>query len=224
MEFKVKVLAAVQHNENIKHFVIQKPDDYGFTPGQAMEISLDFYGISDVKRAFSITCTSDTPNLEFMAKINPQTDGFSRALAQVQAGDYLRISPPLGSIHYKGPGYFIAGGTGITPFISIFKQLKELDSIEGNFLIYTARRDSDVILERELRWMFGNSCSLNYTDNNRRIDFGFLKDKVTSTRKYFYICGPELMVENVKNILLSMGVCESLMVQEKTNDLEAYAA
>lgn len=221
MEYPVKVLAAVQHTKSIKHFIVSKPVNYNFTSGQSMEVSVE---TGNIKRPYAIICPEDSPNLEFMAKTLPASDRFSRKIGEVKAGDLISIGEPVGRIRYKGAGYFIAGGTGITPFISIFRQLQENDNLDGNYLIYSARNSADVIMERELHRMFGNNWAVNYTESNKRIDLQFMREKIKSTRKFFYLCGPELMMENVKNILLSLGVDENLLVLEACQDMEANAA
>ena len=52
---------------------------------------------------------------------------------------------------------FIAGGAGITPFISIFRDLQNKKKIGGNMLIFSNKKKEDIILEGELKLMLGNS-------------------------------------------------------------------
>jgi ferredoxin-NADP reductase len=48
---------------------------------------------------------------------------------------------------------FIAGGAGITPFISIFRDLFIKKQLEGNKLIYSNKTSEDVIMNEELEGM-----------------------------------------------------------------------
>lgn len=56
--------------------------------------------------------------------------GVTNELLSLKAGDNLIVNDIFGAIHYKGEGTFIAGGAGVTPFISIFRDLKA----NGSFL------------------------------------------------------------------------------------------
>jgi ferredoxin-NADP reductase len=225
MEFRVKILAAVYQNRSIRHFVIEKPEGYTFEPGQSTEVSLDQEKSALLRRAFSFTGIPDTHHLEFMARLYPVNDPFSMHLSRLQPGDYITIRPAGGTLRYKGPGYFIAGGTGVTPFISILRHLEDTDTLAGNQLIYSAR-GADVIMERELRRMLGNNFFINYTNATGRIDKTFIDERITSIKRNFYICGPDLMVENVKASLLAKGVPECKLVYETCYNLNEslYAA
>ena len=50
---------------------------------------------------------------------------------------------------YKGKGVFIAGGAGVTPFISIFRDLKKQNKIGNNILIFSNKTEADIILKDE---------------------------------------------------------------------------
>jgi ferredoxin-NADP reductase len=57
----------------------------------------------------------------------------------------------------------------------------------------------------------GLACRPPVTDEpdpsleNRRIDRGFLKDRITDFGAHFYVCGPEQMVEDIKGHLKALG-------------------
>ena len=52
-------------------------------------------------------------------------------ISKLKPGDDLIIRDVWGAISYKGEGVFIAGGAGVTPFISIFRDLKIKKSSPG---------------------------------------------------------------------------------------------
>jgi Na+-transporting NADH:ubiquinone oxidoreductase subunit NqrF len=51
--------------------------------------------------------------------------------------------------------------------------------------------------------------------DHRLIDENYLKEKIKNLDQYFYICGPDPMIESIKNILLKMGVKEDKIVTEE---------
>ncbi|MEO8414268.1 MAG: flavodoxin reductase, partial [Ginsengibacter sp.] len=79
--------------------------------------------MAEEKRPFTFTSLNENPYLEFTIKRYEDHHGITDKMHQLMPGDELIISDVWGAIEYKGPGYFIAGGAGITPFISILRQL-----------------------------------------------------------------------------------------------------
>jgi len=51
--------------------------------------------------------------------------------------------------------------------------------------------------------------------DNRKIDESYLKEKIKELSQYFYICGPDAMIESVKNDLQKLGVNEDKIVIEQ---------
>src|SRR5665647_186954 len=51
--------------------------------------------------------------------------------------------------------------------------------------------------------------------DNRKIDESYLKEKINDFSQYFYICGPDAMIESVSKDLQKLGVHESKIVIEQ---------
>lgn len=124
MESIVKVISADYVTHDVKRFRLEKPSGFTFTPGQATEISVNDKAWVDKRNPFTFTCLTDDPFLEFIIKIYPERKGVTNRLGLISNGDELILREAWGAIEYKGPGYFIAGGAGITPFIAILRSLK----------------------------------------------------------------------------------------------------
>ena len=115
----VKVLTTELVTHNVKRFTLQKPQNYSFTSGQATDVSINKPGLEEEVRPFTFTCLNSDDHLEFTIKTYTDHDGVTNKLRGINAGDELIVHEVYGAITYKGPGIFIAGGAGITPFISI---------------------------------------------------------------------------------------------------------
>ena len=122
MEEIIRILHIQQVTHDVKRFRCEKPRDYQFAPGQATEVSINKEGWKEEKRPFTFTSLNNDPFLEFTIKIYSDHAGVTNELNTLSAGDELIVRDVWGAIEYKGPGYFIAGGAGITPFIAIFRQ------------------------------------------------------------------------------------------------------
>lgn len=118
---EIEKIEKVTHN--VLRFTLEDSDQVEFTPGQATEIAIDKDGWRDKGHPFTFTSLPWEDHLEFTIKIYPEHEGVTNELAKLQPGDQLILKSIFGAIHYKGDGTFIAGGAGVTPFISIIRKL-----------------------------------------------------------------------------------------------------
>ena len=173
------------------------------------------------KNPFTFTSLTTDPNLQFTIKIYPDSEeGVTRHLSELTVGDVLIISDAWGAIEYKGPGYFIAGGAGITPFIAIFRDLYKKDKLDGNVLFFSNNTTEDIIIADELKIMLGDKAIFTTTKEkgegeHRKINEAFLKDEVDDFKKHFYVCGPDAMVKEISETLEKLGAKMQSVVFEK---------
>jgi ferredoxin-NADP reductase len=221
MEHIVKIISIKNVTHNVKQFRIEKPEGFHFNPGQATELSINEKEWKDEKRPFTFTCLNDDPYLEFTIKIYRDRSGVTNHLGELLVGDELILRDVWGAIEYKGPGYFIAGGAGVTPFIAILRQLHKDNKLEGNTLFFSNQTDQDIILEQEfkampgLHFLFTTTHQKGGKNDHRRIDEAFLKAEIKDFTKHFYVCGPDQMVIEINEILRQLGVETDSVVFEK---------
>ncbi|HEX2975863.1 MAG TPA: FAD-binding oxidoreductase [Bacteroidales bacterium] len=210
-EHKVKILDIEKLTHNVKRFRFEKPAGYSFNPGQATEVSINLPELSEEKRPFTFTSLPDDPYLEFTIKIYPERHGVTHALDILMPGHELIIRDVWGAITYRQKGVFIAGGAGVTPFISILRDLYRKNEIEGNRLIFANKTSADIILEQELRGMLGDDFIniLSKEKSNRyyygRINEAFIREHTQGYPGNFYVCGPQPMVDTMLSFLEDLG-------------------
>src|SRR5882757_10699749 len=137
MEKIAKILSIRDVTHDVRSYRVGKPEGYRFVPGQATEISIHKDKWKEERRPFTFTSLNEWPYLEFTIKSYSDHDGLTNALYHLHPGDELIIRDVWGAISYKGEGYFIAGGAGITPFIAILRQLHKEKKIQGNQLFFS---------------------------------------------------------------------------------------
>ena len=217
----VKIVETHFITHDVKRFIVEKPEGYDFIPGQATEVSINLPGWENKKRPFTFTCLREQPYLEFMIKIYNDHEGVTNVLGRTNAGAELILRDVFGAIQYNGPGVFIAAGAGITPFVSIFRDLYHKGQLRGSSLIYSNKTSSDVIMEEELQFMLKNDFIRIFTRENvvgfagRRIDRNFLIENIGDFGQNFYLCGPDEFVKNIKQHLLNLGATTETVVFEK---------
>lgn len=217
----VKILEANYITHDVKRFIVEKPQGYDFTPGQATKIAINLLSWENKLRPFTFTNLRSDNFLEFMIKIYREHDGVTNKLGSMNAGKELILHEVFGAICYKEKGVFIAAGSGITPFISIFRDLYQQNKLEGNSLLYTNKTSEDVIMDVELRKMLKEDYLNIYTRENiigfvgRRIDRNFLIDTISDFSQHFYVCGPSDFVKSISRILIDLGVSSHTLVVEE---------
>ena len=131
-------------------------------PGQATEISINKEGWQNEKRPFTFTCLPKDDYLEFNIKTYPSHKSVTNELLHMKINEKLILHDVFGAIAYKGEGVFIAGGAGVTPFISIFRYLQSKNEIGNNKLIFANKTKSDIILEQEFKKLLGAKISSTF--------------------------------------------------------------
>lgn len=217
----VKVIEARFITHDVKKFVLEKPEEFDFIPGQAVNVSINLPEWKDQLRPFSFTNLRKDRFLEFMIKIYSDHNGVTHMLGRVNAGDELILHDVFGAIQFSKPGVFIAGGTGITPFMSIFKELYSINKLRGNRLIYANKTVEDIIAGQDLVRMFKADFVNVLTRQNvigfvgKRIDRNFLIENIIDFSQHFYICGPDDFVTDIVRNLTDLGADMDSLVFEK---------
>lgn len=221
-EYKVKVLEVSDVTHNVKRYRMEKPDGYSFTPGQATSVSINKEGWKDKKRPFTFTNLPDEDILEMTIKIYVSHNGVTKEIGDLKKGDELILNEPWGTINYKGEGIFIAGGAGITPFISILRDLNRKNEIKDNTLIFANNTSKDIILEDELRDILGKDKFINILaeEESEKYHYGliskeFLEEQLGDFNRIFYLCGPPPMMKAVQEHLDKLGVDKNAIVKEE---------
>lgn len=211
-EHRVKIISTGSITHDVKFFRVEKPAGYSFTPGQATDVSVNNPEKKKIKRPFTFTGLNHDPYLEFIIKKYPSHNGVTNEIHKLGPGDELIISDAWGAISYKGPGTFIAGGAGITPFVSIFRDLKTKNQVRGNRLIFANKTKADIILEEELRELLGRDFINILSEEDHpgyshgMISEEFLRSNIGDFNTNFYLCGPPPMMTELKKQLSALGV------------------
>lgn len=224
MSYTVEIKSIEQVTHDVKKFTFEKPDGYSFTPGQATEVAINKEGWKDEKRPFTFTSLNEDPNLQFIIKIYEDHDGVTEQIGLLKVGDEFIIDDAWGTIQYTGPGVFLAGGAGVTPFIAILRDLYKNDELKDNKLIFSNKTANDVILRGEFERMLDDDfisvlAEEEGTDKDifldGFIDKEFLEEQNDDFDQPFYVCGPPAFNENMMKYLKELGADPDSLVFEE---------
>jgi ferredoxin-NADP reductase len=220
-QFIVTVKEIIPRTHNVKTFRVTKPDGFLFTPGQATDLSLNENEWKENKHPFTFTCLPEDNFLEFTIKLYDNPEGLTNKLKSIQPGAEFEISEAWGAIEYKGEGVFIAGGAGVTPFISIFRHLKRQNKIGNNVLIFSNKTEADIILKDEFEEVLGRNFINVITSQpnteyySKHIDKNFLQKEIKDYNQQFYVCGPDEFTKIMLDDLKDLGADANALVFEK---------
>jgi len=216
---KIKSIQHITHD--VLQIVTEKPQKYNFTPGQATEVAINKKEWQNEKRPFTFTCLPENDYLEFTIKTYPSHKSVTNELLLLKKDDELILHDVFGAISYKGEGVFIAGGAGVTPFISIFRYLHSKNEISECKLIFANKTKEDIILEQEFKKLLGNNF-INILSEQKvkgyeygQITMDFLQDNFGGINQYFYLCGPPPMMDFVEIQLQNLNVGENHIIKEE---------
>ena len=204
-------------------FHFEKPDGFEFTPGELINLFLpeDFPGVSDDRqRAFSLVNAPHEDRLTIATRM--RKSAYKQPLKEAAPGAAVRIVGPTGSMSlHDEPDraiVMIAGGIGITPFMSMLRSEAQADRPRPMVLLYSNSRPENAAYLDELReleqrlggfrlvlTMTEMKDSDSWRGETRRIDADMVKE-ATSGRPHYYVAGAPDMAEDMRQMLDDMGI------------------
>lgn len=214
-KYPAKVVAIHNSIEGVYTLEFESLDKpFKYSPGQFLHLAIDSdydgSGQWPDSRCFSMQSNPD----EEIIKITYAVKGeFTRQMEKtLQIGSEVRLKLPYGDLftqpHNKEKTVFIAGGTGITPFISLFTH--ESFREYTNPHIYLGFRSKKYnIYQEELFYSFNSTISMKifYQNIDGLIDIQKIFDENGIDKNYF-ISGPPTMIKSFKKSLVGSGVLE----------------
>ena len=207
---------------------------FRFVPGQYLTLRATIDG-EEVRRSYSI-CAAEHEAPEVGIKRVP--DGrFSSWALSLRPGDTVEAMAPEGRFTAAIDGgrhdyLLVAAGSGITPCLSIARSVLAGEPDSTVTLIY-GNRTTDTVMFREeidaLKDRHTNRFVLFHVTSRERQDVAFLHGRVDGARvrelaerglvdpsrfDAAYLCGPQGMVESVREALVALGMDETAVRAE----------
>lgn len=229
---RLRVMEIIEETPTTKTFRLERTDGPlpPFRPGQYVNLFVDVDGVL-TSRPYSISSPPGADFLELTVRDKPGGFVAPYLLNEVQVGDELETTGPAGSFYYEPlidgrDLVFLAGGSGITPFMSILRDAVQHERSLNIHLLYGSRVPEDVIFHEELTELSTQQANLHYSlvISEPPPDYeglsGFLRPDIILEQvgdpsgKTFYICGPNLMYDFCLAALTEMGVPRYRMKRE----------
>lgn len=219
------LLITLQRDEQERHLAFQ--------PGQYAAISFERKGKPSAARCFSIVSSpTDQDILQFSMRVRGR---FTTALSKLQKDDIVNVAGPFGGFVFDASldkdAILLAGGIGITPFMSIMRYLARLNADNNVTLLYSCQNQDDVPFGDELLaihkahpnlktiFVVGDGPTNKLPADNvipGRISLELL-NKLTDndyTRHKFFICGPPGFMKIMSSTIMKQGVPKRRVMTE----------
>jgi ring-1,2-phenylacetyl-CoA epoxidase subunit PaaE len=216
-------------------------NEYNYTQGQYVTIKMLING-EEIRRSYSL-CSSPLADADFRIAAKKVKDGrMSVALNDtIKVGDVLEVMTPMGNFYNINQTnnkniVLFAGGSGITPMLSIIKTVLKEDATCKLTLFYGNQNEASTIFKTELDELAkANSSRFNliYIFDEAPANHPILYTGLISKEKVmalvenhvglnfdneFFICGPTPMMKNVEESL------QSLQIKKENIHLEYFTA
>lgn len=187
------------------HFLIGFPRNFEFRAGQVIGMALEEHG---PRRLYSI-CSGEKDS-EIRILYNVIEEGYlTPKMALLEKGDTIWITQPRGSFTGSSiPAVWIAAGTGIAPFYSMFRS----GFSEGKMLIHGARYLEQFHFYDEFSEQLGPNyircCTAEYDESvyHGRVTLYLNELDSFDPALLYYLCGSAEMVVETRDILISKGI------------------
>lgn len=224
-----RVSEVIRESKTIITMTLSHPDSRRLFhyPGQFCYICPKDAAIPAGFHPFTISSPPDAPGLSFTIK---DAGDFTHQLQQIRVHTQIGLIGPFGNFSYNRipSGHalvLIAGGIGITPMLSMLRDISVKDSNRKVLLIWGVRHPSDLIRHQEIALLVNQMPNFifeaivsgpeNWDTRKGRINgallsellsnYGFLKES-RCPGTAFFLCGPAAMNADILKSLKKMGI------------------
>lgn len=216
-EHKYELIKLNILTDNILELNLKSKSDkkMNFQEGQFVFIKIKQKGLSE-KHPFSISSSTNSDILKLTIK---NLGDYTYSLKDVKEGVIVDIEGPYGNFYKISDKdeIFIAGGIGITPFLSILRSRK--DTTKKTTLFYCSKNKNEVVFLDELKSMENENLKIIevFSENRGRLSIDDIKSINYYNNSNIFMCGSLSLVNNIKNQLLKDGFKKENIYNEEFN-------
>ncbi len=230
-----KITDVIQTNGSIwtLRFSPERGEILSYKPGQYGYLSINSEELE--KELHPFTFISNPLQKEYLSVSIKNAGDYTSKIGNVKVGDVVYVDGPYGIFNHLGKKgeqlVFIAGGIGITPFLSMLRYIKETDKSRKICLIWGVCTQEDMIFDKELEEFRKELPNFSMVpilsdDDSWTGECGFIDNKMLNKyapcsdhnpkkqSKDYLVCGPKLMMDLVLGTLKKMGVSKSHIFYE----------
>ncbi|MEM7466170.1 MAG: 2Fe-2S iron-sulfur cluster binding domain-containing protein [Pseudomonadota bacterium] len=209
-------------SNDVVYLKIALPDDdwFQFEPGQFVQLRVPG---TDAWRSYSIASGArDMPNIAFYVRILPEGVMSDYLKAEAEVGDLVELEAPFGSFclrKSKSQHIFIAGGTGLAPFFSMFESIRQYSGSKPKILLsFGCANDAGLFAVNEIEDAAFMLPTLQHRISvEEKLDgdsaalvgnpvAAISAADIQSEEAVAYLCGPPGMIDAARSHLINLGL------------------
>jgi benzoate/toluate 1,2-dioxygenase reductase component len=187
-----------------------------FLPGQYMKVAIPG---TNQNRSYSFSSMAKGGEVDFLIRNIPGGMMSTYLTAKAQLGDTVTMSGPVGSFYLreiKRPLLFLAGGTGLAPFLAMVEDIQRTGTAQPIHMIYGVNTDADLVEMAKIEAFAAANPAFTYStvvvdaasSHPRK---GYVTHHMPDNLLHggnvdIYLCGPPPMVDAVRTYLDAKGI------------------
>src|SRR6478736_7152675 len=222
--FQARLRTVDKLSETSIAFSLEGAGAISFLPGQYVNVLVPG---TDQRRSYSFSSPPGAEVQSFLVRDIPRGQ-MSSFLREAQSGAPMEFAGPLGSFYMREirrPLLFLAGGTGLAPFLAMLETISHTGSKYPIYLIYGVTNDPDLVLVEQLERLvhripnFTFSCCVA-DEKAAYPNKGYVTRYIEPVHMHdgdvdVYLCGPPAMVDAVRNHMDEQGMSSANFYFEK---------
>jgi glycine betaine catabolism B len=225
VDYSVKFLGRQEVASGIFSYRFERPEGFAYRAGQYFILHLS----ETLVKPFSFSSSPfDMEYIEFTTRVS-ESD-FKKRLVALGAGDVVSISSPLGSFILGDSKKlaFLAGGIGVTPHLSMLREISGAGLDYDVCLFYGVRNEKEIVCRRELDEMqdLNKNIRIVYVISDEKHEgsgcySGLICEDIVGREisnpfeRTYMVCGPPAMVSAMEKMLGDMGVPKDKVIVER---------
>jgi len=222
-KLRLKFKQARKLSPDIYSFTFASNQPVYFRPGQYMEWTLSHKSDSrGNRRTFSIASAPGNNEIEVVTKINDKASSFKKRMLELKQADSISVGRLSGDFTLPSDTskrlVFIAGGIGVTPYLSMLEDLIKRQEKRDITMFYLVSGEADYCFSETLSdasklgikivpILTRDKPSREWKGLTGRLTSDILEREVTNYKEpLYYISGPNALVIAYKNLLKQAGV------------------
>ncbi len=217
--FLYVVKKVVRNGEILDIYMSPVGKSMSFVSGQFVFMTLRGKGINNEDHPFSIASSSKDKDIRICTKI---LGDYTLTLRDLREGAEVILHGPFGAfgdrlLRSKKPAVFIGGGIGITPFLGMMREIKNITR-----LYYCCSTTEEAVFHDEIERDMAMHPQFSYqaiiSKRDGRLTAHKIKEHVSDiTNHLFFLCGPTPMMHGLTEHLAKLGVPRKNIIFEDFN-------
>jgi benzoate/toluate 1,2-dioxygenase reductase subunit len=215
-------------------FTLDAPAGLGFLPGQYVNLLVPG---TDQRRSYSFSSAPGAETVSFLVRDIPRGLMSTWLRESAAPGTRMEFTGPAGSFYLrevKRPLLFLAGGTGLAPFLAMLGKLAATGCDQPVHLVYGVTNDADLVGVKALEdyasridhFAFSTCVAAEGSAHPRKgyVTAHITPEQLNGGEVDIYLCGPPPMVDAVRSWLGTQGVTPANFYYEKFSPSGAVTA